>query len=94
MLLLIALTHQAYVLSARINAQAEADSRTAVWVDIARQWEEAATNYSHAAATFREAAVSCLAKNRDVWQPLLERKPFNAVTPAWLLPLGVVEQKP
>ena len=56
----------------------------------ARDWEAAAGNYRSAADAFQQAAVSCLARSRETWQPLLERQPFDTFTPAWTLPLGVV----
>mgnify|MGYP001587520886 CR=1 FL=1 len=91
-LLLAALTHQAYVHSARVNAQVEAERSVAALADAARQLEEAATNYSLAADNFRAAAVACLARQRQIWEPLLDQKAFNTTTPAWKLPLGVVEK--
>lgn len=91
-LLLAALTHQAYVYSARVNAQIEAERSVAAWTSVARQWEEAAVNYQQAADNFRAAAVSCLAKQREIWEPLLDQRTFNTTTPTWKLPLGVIEK--
>ena len=91
-LLLAATTTQAYVQSARANRQVEAEKSVATWVSIARQWEEAAVNYQLAAANFREAALSCITKQREIWEPLLDQKTFNTTTPSWKLPLGVVEK--
>ncbi len=91
-LLLVATTTQAYVQSARANRQVEAERSVAAWIDAAGQWELAATNYQQAAAIFREAAFSCLAKQRQIWEPLLDQKTFNTTTPTWKLPLGVVEK--